>query len=125
MRSATRWLTKGAFITLALFLFFAYRTSLAEEALWQKAIREGRQLLEQGPYAEAEKAYLLALAEAEKFGPEDRRLALSLNELAVLYNATGRLSEAERLYHRSLSIWEKKSERIELATLLNNLARLC
>jgi len=48
-----------------------------------------------------------------------------LNELAVLHHAGGRLSEAEPLYRRALAIWEKLPDRIELATLLSNLARLC
>ena len=39
MCAPTRWLTKGAFMTLAVFLSFANRTSRAEEASWQKAIR--------------------------------------------------------------------------------------
>jgi hypothetical protein len=83
MCSATRWLTKGAFIALALCLFLQGRTTLAEDSLWQKAITEGKQLRQQGHYAEAERAYLLALAEAEKFGPEDPRQAMTLNNLAA------------------------------------------
>ena len=109
----------------ALFLSFPTRTSLAEEDVWQKANTEGKQLRQQGRYAEAEKAYLLAVAEAEKLGPENRHLALSLNELAAWYHATGRLSEAEPLYRRALTIWEKLSEPQQVAIVLNNLARLC
>ena len=70
---------------------------------------EAKKLRQQGRYAEAEQAHLLAVAEAEKFGPEDRRLALSLNELAALYHTTGRLREAEPLYRRALAIWERSS----------------
>jgi tetratricopeptide (TPR) repeat protein len=110
MCSATRWLTKGASIGLALCLFLPNPTALAEESVWQKAIPEGKQLREQGRYAEAEQVHVLAVAEAEKFGPEDRRLALSLNELAALYHATGRLREAEPLYRRALAIWERLPE---------------
>ena len=73
MCTATRWLTKGASIALALCLFLPSRTTPAEESVWQKAITEGKHLRQQGRYAEAEQAQLLALAEAEKFGPEDHR----------------------------------------------------
>ncbi len=76
MCTATRWLTKGASIALALCLFLPSRTTPAEESVWQKAIREAIHVRQQGRYAEAEQAQLLALAEAEKFGPEDRRLGL-------------------------------------------------
>lgn len=100
MCSATRWLMKGAFMTLALLPSFPTRTTLAQDDVWQKAVNKGRQLRQEGRYAEAEKAYLLAVAEAEKFGPEDRRLAWSLDELAAAYHDTGRLSEAESLYRR-------------------------
>ena len=79
---ATQWLVIAAGLVVCLLI---PNRSLAEDDLWQKTIREGMQLREQGRYAEAEKAYRLALAEAEKFGPEDRRLALSLNNLAVLF----------------------------------------
>jgi hypothetical protein len=42
-----------------------------------------------GRYAEAEEVYSAVLVEAEKFGPEDRRVALTLNKLAGLYHARG------------------------------------
>jgi tetratricopeptide (TPR) repeat protein len=117
--------TVRGWLAMALCLCFPNKTTLAEDALWQQAIGEGKQLRERGRYVEAERVHLLALGEAEKFGSEDRRLALSLNGLAALYHATGRLREAEPLYRRSLAIWERLSERLEGATLLNNLARLC
>ena len=80
---------------------------------------------EQVFHAEAEPVYQAALRMADEFDPEDLRTAVTLNELAVLYHARGRLSEAEPLYRRALAIWEKLPERMELATLLSNLARLC
>ena len=66
--------------------------------------QRGKTIREQGLYAEAEKAHLLALAEAEKFVPEDSRLATSLNNLARLYLAQGRYPEVEPLLRRALSI---------------------
>src|SRR5262249_10844250 len=122
---ATPWVVKGASITLVLCLFFPDRTSLAEDHAWEKALSEGRQFRQQGHYTEVEKVLLLAVAEAEKLSPENRRLAFGLNELAAWYHASGRFSEAEPLYRRALNIWEKVSEHQEVAILLNNLAGLC
>ena len=119
------WLAKSAPISIALCLFVPNLPTRSEETLWRKSVNEAKQLRAQGRYVEAERLHLLAQAEAEKFGPEDRRLALSLNELAVLYHSRGQLTEAEPLYRRSLAIWEKGSEPLEVATLLNNLTRLC
>ena len=96
---------QGAF-KLAVALQFPTTPTLAEDSLWHKLIGEAKQLREEKRYAEAEKQMLLGLAEAEKFGPEDRRLAVSLNELAALYHASLRFSEAEPVYRRALGIWK-------------------
>jgi hypothetical protein len=101
MCSPTRWLAKRTFITIALCLFLPIRTTLAEDALWHKAVREAKQLREQGRYAEAEKAHRLALAEAEKFGAEDRRLALSLKRSASRNPVGFRLSGNLQFGHLS------------------------
>ncbi len=55
-----------------------------------------------------------------------RRQSLSLNNLAVLYKAQGRYTEAEALYHRSLAIREKAlgPEHPDVATGTENYARL-
>ncbi len=58
-------------------------------------------------YPEAEKQWSAALKEAEGFGPQDPRLATTLNNLAGLYQAQGRYAEAEPLYKRALAIIEK------------------
>ena len=55
-----------------------------------------------------------------------RRQSLSLNNLAVLYKAQGRYTEAEALYHRSLAIREKAlgPEHPDVAQSLENYADL-
>ena len=60
----------------------------------------GTRAYEQGHYAEAEKQWIAALEEAEKFGPQDPRLATSLNSLAFLYHAQGQYGQAEPLFKR-------------------------
>ena len=93
---------------------------------WISYNNAGTEALEQGRYAEAEEQFLAALKEAENFGPEDLRLARSLNELARLYHAEDKYAEAEPLYQRSLAIWEKTlgPEHPNVATSLENYAAL-
>ena len=65
------------------------------------------QAYQQGNYGKAEEEWQAAMREAEKFGPEDPRLATSLSNLAVLYGAQGMYEEAEPLFKRSLAIKAK------------------
>ncbi len=53
-------------------------------------------------------------------------VALSLNNLASLYDKQGRYADAEPLYKRSLAIWEKAlgPDHPNVATALTNLAEL-
>ena len=53
-------------------------------------------------------------------------MALSLNDLAALYNAQGRYAEAEPLYKRALAIREKAlgPAHPDVATSLENMAAL-
>jgi tetratricopeptide (TPR) repeat protein len=67
----------------------------------------------------------LALDEARLPG-DDFRLVSPLNTLAELYRSTGRWAEAEPLYRRVLSIWQKllALEHPDIATIANNFAEL-
>jgi tetratricopeptide (TPR) repeat protein len=51
-------------------------------------------------------------------------VAISLNNLAELYRAQGKYSEAEPLYKRALVIWEKVlgPDHPHIATVLENMA---
>ena len=93
---------------------------------WEKSNAAGMKAYEEGRYAEAEKRWLAALEEAENFGPDDERLATSLNNLAALCRTQGKYAEAEPLYQRSLAIREKAlgPEHPDVASSLNNLAGL-
>ena len=98
----------------------------AQSAPWKTSTAAGLEAYQQARYAEAEKAWLLALKEAKNFGQEDPRLAASLNNLGALYFIQGKYAEAEPLYQRTLAIWEKAlgPEHPRVATSVNNLARL-
>ena len=56
-----------------------------QEIPWDKYTSAGRYEYDQGKYAEAIKHYKEALREAEKFEPEDPRLASTLGSLQALY----------------------------------------
>ena len=109
------------------FLLSALGSGLAQDTLWQEKMDRGHRLREQGCYEEAEKTYLAALAQAQELGPEDSRLAESLNALAVIYVKKGRYAEAEPLFRRALAIAEKAldPEDFRLADILNNFGELC
>ena len=98
----------------------------AQEILWETHNEEGNHSYQQGKYAEAEKQFLAALREAEKFGSADRRLARSLTSLATLYRTQGKYNDAEPLYQRALEIDEKVlgTEDTQVAADLNNLGVL-
>ncbi len=93
---------------------------------WEKLDAAGTAAYEQGRYAEAEKSWSAALQKAEKFGPQDTRLAQSLNDLAVLYRNQGKYGEAEPLYKRALAIREKSlgPDHPDVARNLENYAEL-
>ncbi len=97
-----------------------------QESLWKKYNVQGSEAFQQARYAKAKKLYLAALQEAEKFGEQDPRLAISLNNLAALYDTRGKYGRAEPLYQRALAIKEKTlgPEDPEVALILGNYATL-
>lgn len=71
---------------------------------WKSLIDEGTSSYEKGKIPEAEVKFLAALEEAEKFGEDDSRLALTLNNLAAMYHEQGKYLMAEPHYKRALDI---------------------
>ena len=103
-----------------------WSASFSQGILWETYNDAGKEAYEQGNYTKAEKLWVAALKEAEKFGPQDPRLATGLNNLAALYRAQGKYGEAEPFYKRALAIREKVlgPDHPDVATSLNNLAGL-
>jgi tetratricopeptide (TPR) repeat protein len=95
-----------------------------QDTLWDSYIDEGSKAYSEQDFPEAEKQYVAALKEAEKFGAEDSRLITSLDSLASLYEAQGKWVEAEPLYQRTLAIQENLLglDHPDVADNLNNLA---
>ncbi len=102
----TRWLLVGV-----LCLVLSPAVVCAQVTRWEESMAAASQALQEGRYAAAEKLFLGALKEAEKFGDQDPRLATSLNNLALLYHNQGRYAQAEPLYQRALAVVEKAGVR--------------
>jgi tetratricopeptide (TPR) repeat protein len=82
---------------------------------------------EQGRYREAGSIYEQILVKRQKlFGQEHPSVAISLNNLALLYDNQGRYEEAEPLYIQALQMSQKLfgQEHPNVATSLDNLAGL-
>ncbi|MFQ6007921.1 MAG: tetratricopeptide repeat protein [Candidatus Zixiibacteriota bacterium] len=73
------------------------------ESHWEELNARVRSLYQQGYYSEGIKVAQEALKVAEKtIGADHPNTATSLNNLALLYYATGRYAEADPLYERAL-----------------------
>ena len=95
----TRWVLVGL-VCLALWPAHAS----AQGSLWETHMAAGAKAYQQGNYPEGERQLAAAVKEAEGFGPQDPRLATSLNNLAEVYRLEGRYGKAEPLHRRALAI---------------------
>ncbi|HEX7784784.1 MAG TPA: tetratricopeptide repeat protein, partial [Methylomirabilota bacterium] len=113
---------------LALLLLVAARASAqpADPQSWESPMAAGDRAYQQGRYAEAERFFTSALERAERVGPQDPRVALSLGLLAAAYQAGGSYAPAEPLLQRALVIGETLlgPNHPEVASTLTALARL-
>src|SRR5437867_2067705 len=116
----------GQTFAALLLLFLHPGRAASDEARWMQSMNAGAKYHQEAKYTEAEKAYLIALQEAEHFLNQSLRLSMSLNNLAFLYYDQGRYSEAEPLYLRALNLREQclGPEHSEVGLTLNNLADL-
>ena len=112
-----------SFILLTCLTTFAV-SALPQVEPWKSANDAGQRALEQGRFPEAIREFQSAIAEAEKLGWNDARLAGSISGLAQGYLQQGNYAASESLFQRSLAILEKGPgpENPALAGILNNLA---
>ena len=120
-------ITSG-FLAGLLVLVLWYTDSQAQQETWERHIQAGLAAQAQGNFGEALTQTKAALEAAKVFGPDDIRLATTLNVLANVYFNQGNYAEAEPLYKRSLAIREKAIGpglgQLVVALSLNNLAEL-
>jgi Tfp pilus assembly protein PilF len=74
---------------------------------YTQKFERGRQFRADGHYREAETAFRDALDTARSIASRSEDVANSLDQLASLYNQSGRYNEAEPLYRQSLQLWLK------------------
>jgi len=94
---------------------------------WEILTQEAMELYRKGNYDRAVIVAKKSLEIAEKnVGPDHPDVAISLNNLAMLYQTQGQYTLAEPLYKRSLAISEKSlgPDHPDVARSLNNLAAL-
>jgi tetratricopeptide (TPR) repeat protein len=96
----------------------------AQDARWEHYMAEGAKARQNGQETNAEMFYLAALEDVQSTGPEDPRLAATLNTLAILYHTQGKYAQVEPLYQHVLQLLEQTigPDHPTLATTLNNLA---
>lgn len=118
-----------AAIVIAAFSIAAF----AGDEAWQARMNAGKAAQEAGDFQAALDAYVEAVKEAMVFGESDARLAAARAavrdasiELAHLYKAQGRYTQAETIYRRALAFYERTLgvEHLRVATHLAYLAEL-
>jgi tetratricopeptide (TPR) repeat protein len=94
---------------------------------WKKDMRQAKKSLEKNQFSQARDLYEAALAEAEKFPPDDARLSETLNNLARVQTQLGESPDASAALRRALAIDEKRlgTNDIRLAGELLDLGALC
>jgi tetratricopeptide (TPR) repeat protein len=94
-----RWLLAG--ILCAVFWPIA---AIAQDALWKAYIATGTKAVEQDRYAAAELMFMAALREAEGFGSQDPRLAITLRLLMNIFSDQKKTAQASQLQERLFRI---------------------
>src|SRR5262249_39562552 len=99
--------TRGMVLAVVCAAVLARAAAAQDAAWWRQSAEEAKQPSQKGDRGAAERLLQLSRQEAEKFGPEDPRGAVTLNNLATLYVKQGKFAAAEPLYQRALAILEK------------------
>lgn len=122
-----RFLEVAKTVRIAALLLLCLPTAAAQLSHWGEVTTAELQLYNQGKYAEALPLAQQALRIAEtSYGPQDRRVPTSLNNLAAVLKELNRYTDAEPLYQRAAALNEKilGPAHPEVAKSMNNLAGL-
>ncbi|NWF73022.1 MAG: tetratricopeptide repeat protein [Nitrospirae bacterium] len=109
MRSAARialYRVLAAGVAILLTVASTDSAVYGQDTLWHTWRNGGLQAMQEGRLGDAERLFIAALEQAEKFGADNLRVAEAANDLAVVYAAAGNTVKAELLFHRSLLIGE-------------------
>jgi tetratricopeptide (TPR) repeat protein len=91
-------------IAILLMVAFTEGPVCAQDTLWHTWRNGGILAMQEGRLGDAERLFIAAMEQAEKFGADDLRVAEAANDLAVVYATTGKSVEAELLFQRALLI---------------------
>ena len=112
------------FIASVMIWAVASTGAAAQTSEWAQMVNRADALDRKGNYQEAAVEYESALRVAASFGPADRSVPLTLNKLALTYDALGRYTDSIRLFQRALAMVEraKGKDSQEYGSVLNNLS---
>lgn len=109
---AVRWRRRLAWLLVLLVAVGTACSGREEEADaglgWRRYSAAGLEAMGRGDLASAESLLTSAVEHAERHGPSDFRVAITLNILAGFYRTTGRHAEAEPLFERALAVAEER-----------------
>lgn len=99
---------------------------IPDEASWRADIDQGTALRDRELYSDAAMVFERALQKAESFGPNDVRIAVTLNSLALVHHLRKDFEQAGPLYERSAELLRIAlgSDHPEIAKILSSLYEL-
>ncbi|MDQ1387684.1 MAG: hypothetical protein QOF56_1138, partial [Acidobacteriaceae bacterium] len=108
------------------FLLLLLPASLVGQNTWEEKNKAGEKLFQEGKLADANRLFLEALQEAQKFGPNDLRLAPIYNNLALVAFVRSSFISSEGLYEKAITVVEggRGAEDPLLLPILENHTRL-
>jgi tetratricopeptide (TPR) repeat protein len=116
--------TPRALLGLLILLSLTFpRGAASDETSWKAALDSGMRARKEAKYEDAERLLRAAVKDAETLGPQDSRLAKTLNELGGILRLQHKLDEAQVCHQRALKIAEAtNNESSDVATSLYGLA---
>jgi tetratricopeptide (TPR) repeat protein len=94
------------FVALAILTTGPAAMAQPDDGSWRNHVMEALRAAGEKDYPKAEQAFVQALKEAERFGPDDSRVGTTLNSLGLVYRAEKKYGEAEAAYRRALVIMD-------------------
>jgi len=96
-----------------------------DDGPWKISVLQALDAAGKKDFAKAEQIFLVALKQAEAFGPQDERVGITLNSLGLVYRAEHKYSEAEGAYRRGLVMIEQTyPNSIDVANVNFNIATI-
>lgn len=95
-------------------------------SIWKEKNHAGLASLQKGDYGQSEQELQAALAAARTIGPDSLQTAVTLNNLASLYEQQSRVADAVSAYEQALSIFNRQPQgnAAAMAVILSNLGHL-